>query len=157
MIEPRVYRAAFVPALLALFLTMFSLQSRPPPLEQGLAADILFDGRLAAIESARIAEREPDRRAGGGPRPLPGHQMQDPPAIALGMHRAADRQLPARPAQPAGVARLPAGARIEHGAVELDPIRAGGGHRRLRLGEIGVVAEEKLGHGTASDIVAALA
>jgi hypothetical protein len=64
MIEPRVYRAAFVPALLALVLTMFSLQSRPPALEQGLAADVLFDGRLAAIESARIAEREPDRRPG---------------------------------------------------------------------------------------------
>jgi hypothetical protein len=64
MIEPRVYRAAFVPALLALVLTMFSLQSRPRPLAQGLAADVLFDGRLAAIESARIAEREPDRRVG---------------------------------------------------------------------------------------------
>ncbi|MGH2712584.1 MAG: hypothetical protein ACRDM7_01620, partial [Thermoleophilaceae bacterium] len=64
MIEPRVYRAAFVPALLALVLTMFSLQSRPRSLPQGLAADVLFDGRLAAIESARIAEREPDRRAG---------------------------------------------------------------------------------------------
>jgi hypothetical protein len=64
MIEPRVYRAAFVPALLALVLTMFSLQSRPGPLPQGLAADVLFDGRLAAIESARIAGREPDRRPG---------------------------------------------------------------------------------------------
>jgi hypothetical protein len=64
MIEPRVYRVAFVPALLALVLTMFSLQSRPRPLPQGLAADVLFDGRLAAIESARIAEREPDRRPG---------------------------------------------------------------------------------------------
>jgi hypothetical protein len=64
MIEPRVYRAAFVPALLALVLTMFSLQSRPRPLPQGLAADVLFDGRVAAIESARIAEREPDRRPG---------------------------------------------------------------------------------------------
>ncbi len=64
MIEPRLYRLAFLPALLALVLTMFSLQSRPRPLPQGLAADVLFDGRLAAIEAARIAEREPDRRAG---------------------------------------------------------------------------------------------
>jgi len=64
VIEPRVYRAAFVPALLALVLTMFSLQSRPRPLPQGLAADVLFDGRLAAAETARIAEAEPDRRAG---------------------------------------------------------------------------------------------
>jgi hypothetical protein len=64
MIEPRVYRAAFVPALLALVLTMFSLQSRPPALPQGLAADVLFDGRFAALESERIAERAPDRRPG---------------------------------------------------------------------------------------------
>jgi hypothetical protein len=64
MIDSRVYRAAFVPALLALVMTMFSLQSRPRSLPQGLAADVLFDGRLAAIETARIAEREPDRRPG---------------------------------------------------------------------------------------------
>jgi hypothetical protein len=64
VIEPRVYRAAFAPALLALVLTMFSLQSRPPPLPQGLAADVLFDGRVAAAEAARIAEVAPDRRAG---------------------------------------------------------------------------------------------
>ena len=64
MIEPRVYRAAFVPALLALVLTMFSLQSRPGPLPQGLAADVLFDGRLAAAGAVDIASREPDRRAG---------------------------------------------------------------------------------------------
>ena len=65
MFEPRVYRAAFIPALLALVLTMFSLQSRPAPLPQGLAADVLFDGRVAAAETARIAEAAPDRRPGG--------------------------------------------------------------------------------------------
>jgi hypothetical protein len=64
MIEPRVYRAAFVPALLALVLAMFSLGSRPRPLPQGLAADVLFDGRLAAASTAEIAEAEPDRRPG---------------------------------------------------------------------------------------------
>jgi hypothetical protein len=64
MIEPRVYRAAFVPALLALVLTMFSLQSRPGALGQGLAADVLFDGRLAATSAATIAADEPDRRPG---------------------------------------------------------------------------------------------
>jgi hypothetical protein len=62
--EPRVYRAAFVPALLALVLTMFSLQSRPRPLAQGLAADVLFDGNVAAAEAARIVAAAPDRRAG---------------------------------------------------------------------------------------------
>ncbi len=65
MFEPRVYRAAFVPALLAVVLTMFSLQSRPRPLAQGLAADVLFDGRVAAAEAGRIAAAAPDRRAGG--------------------------------------------------------------------------------------------
>jgi hypothetical protein len=64
VIEPRVYRAAFVPALFALVLTMFSLQSRPRPLPQGLAADVLFDGRVAAAEAARIAVAAPDRGPG---------------------------------------------------------------------------------------------
>ena len=64
MIEPRVYRAAFVPAVLAVMLAMFSLESRPRPLPQGLAADVLFDGRQAAATANTIAAREPDRRAG---------------------------------------------------------------------------------------------
>jgi hypothetical protein len=64
VIEPRIYRAAFVPALLALVLTMFSFESRPRPLPQGLAADVLFDGRQAAQLAADIAEDQPDRRAG---------------------------------------------------------------------------------------------
>lgn len=64
MIEPRIYRAAFVPALLAVVLTMFSFQSRPRPLPQGLAADVLFDGAQAAGLAARIAADEPDRRSG---------------------------------------------------------------------------------------------
>ena len=64
MIEPRVYRAAFVPALLALVLAMFSFQSRPRPLPQGLAADVLFDGESAAAAAADIAEEQPNRRPG---------------------------------------------------------------------------------------------
>ncbi|HEX2234136.1 MAG TPA: hypothetical protein VHG69_12325 [Thermoleophilaceae bacterium] len=64
MIEPRVYRAAFVPALLAVVLAMFSLESRPGPLAQGLAADVLFEGELAAGSAAALARRFPDRRAG---------------------------------------------------------------------------------------------
>ncbi|MET0614163.1 MAG: hypothetical protein ABW142_01865 [Thermoleophilaceae bacterium] len=64
MIEPRIYRAAFVPALLAVVLTMFSFQSRPGPLRQGLPADVLFDGNQAAELATRIATQEPDRRAG---------------------------------------------------------------------------------------------
>jgi hypothetical protein len=64
VIEPRIYRAAFVPALLAVVLTMFSFQSRPGPLRQGLAADVLFDGNQATALAARIAADAPDRRAG---------------------------------------------------------------------------------------------
>lgn len=58
------YRAAFVPALLAVVLTMFSFQSRPRPVPQGLAADVLFDGAQAAGLAARIATDTPDRRPG---------------------------------------------------------------------------------------------
>jgi hypothetical protein len=57
VIEPRVYRAAFLPALVATVVVMFSLESRPPPLPQGLAADVLFDGNLAAQAAQGIAER----------------------------------------------------------------------------------------------------
>ena len=64
MIEPRVYRAAFVPALLALVLVMFSLESQPAPLPQGLAADVLFDGEAAMDAAAAIARATPDRRPG---------------------------------------------------------------------------------------------
>jgi hypothetical protein len=64
VIEPRIYRAAFVPALLAVVLTMFSFQSRPPALGQGLAADVLFDGNQAAELATRIAADAPDRRPG---------------------------------------------------------------------------------------------
>jgi hypothetical protein len=64
VIEPRVYRAAFVPALLAVVLAMFSFQSRPRALPQGLAADVLFDGAQAAELAARIATDAPDRRPG---------------------------------------------------------------------------------------------
>ena len=64
MIEPRVYRAAFIPALIALVLAMFSFESRPRPLPQGLAADVLFDGERAAGSAAEIAEEQPNRRPG---------------------------------------------------------------------------------------------
>jgi hypothetical protein len=64
VIEPRIYRAAFVPALLAVVLTMFSFESRPRPVPQGLAADVLFDGNQATQLATRIATDQPDRRAG---------------------------------------------------------------------------------------------
>lgn len=64
MIEPRIYRAAFVPAVLALVLVMFSLESRPPPLPQGLAADVVFDGDQALASTRAVLAAGADRRAG---------------------------------------------------------------------------------------------
>jgi hypothetical protein len=64
LIEPRIYRATFVPALLAVVIAMFSLESRPPSVPQALAADVLFDGRVALAGATRLAEAQPDRRPG---------------------------------------------------------------------------------------------
>ena len=65
MIEPRIYRAAFIPAVLAVVLVMFSLENRPKPVPQGLAADVLFDGDIAFRELRQIVARHPDRQPGG--------------------------------------------------------------------------------------------
>lgn len=62
MIEPRIYRAAFAPALLAVVIAMFSLQSRPAAVPQALAADVLFDGRVALADAQKLAADLPDRR-----------------------------------------------------------------------------------------------
>jgi hypothetical protein len=64
LIEPRIYRAAFLPALLALVIGMFSLESRPTSVPQALAADVLFDGRVALTGLQRLAKAHPDRRPG---------------------------------------------------------------------------------------------
>ncbi|HYI35164.1 MAG TPA: hypothetical protein VEX39_01045, partial [Thermoleophilaceae bacterium] len=64
MIEPRIYRVAFVPAILAVVLVMFSLQSSPKELEQGLPADVVFEGAGAATTANRLVDSARDRRAG---------------------------------------------------------------------------------------------
>ncbi|HZI91436.1 MAG TPA: hypothetical protein VFD31_07400 [Thermoleophilaceae bacterium] len=64
MIEPRVYRAALVPAVLAVILVMFSLESRPRPLPQGLAADVVFDGDQALTTLRSLDRAGRDRRPG---------------------------------------------------------------------------------------------
>jgi len=64
VIEPRIYRAAFIPAVLAVVLVMFSLENRPRPAPQGLAADVLFDGDIAFRELRQIVARHPDRQPG---------------------------------------------------------------------------------------------
>ena len=64
MIEPRVYRAALLPAVLAAILVMFSLESRPRPLPQGLAADVVFDGDQALTTLRSLERAGRDRRPG---------------------------------------------------------------------------------------------
>jgi hypothetical protein len=64
VIEPRIYRAAFFPALLALVLVAFSLEPPPRALDQGLAADALFEGTTAINTVKAIVSSAPDRTAG---------------------------------------------------------------------------------------------
>ena len=64
MIEPRIYRAAFLPAVLAVLLVAFSFETRPPALKQGLPGDVLFDDEAAGEQARELATATPDRRAG---------------------------------------------------------------------------------------------
>jgi hypothetical protein len=64
VIELRLYRAAFLPALLAVIVAMFSLEARPPGVPQTLAADVLFQGKAASTTINQIVGQTPDRRAG---------------------------------------------------------------------------------------------
>jgi hypothetical protein len=64
VIEPRIYRAAFLPAVFALVLVAFSLVTPPRQLDQGLAADVLFEGNAAVKTVQSIVDAAPDRSAG---------------------------------------------------------------------------------------------
>jgi len=67
MIDPRIYRTALVPVLLAFVLLAFSLENRPQPMRTPLAPDA-FQGDRAferAYESGEgLADRFPERRPG---------------------------------------------------------------------------------------------
>ncbi len=63
MIEPRLYRAAFLPALLAIVVAAFSLENRPRPIGTTLAPDA-FVGADARKQLDQLAARFPDRRPG---------------------------------------------------------------------------------------------
>jgi len=67
VIEPRIYRAALLPALLAVLVAMFAVQSRPPAPPRGLAADELFDPERALDDARTLldAERPAGRREPG--------------------------------------------------------------------------------------------
>ncbi|HEY5046067.1 MAG TPA: M28 family peptidase [Solirubrobacteraceae bacterium] len=63
MLNGRLYRAAFVPFLLALAVAAFSLGARPQPLSSTLAPDA-FEGAGAFAELQSLAAEIPDRRPG---------------------------------------------------------------------------------------------
>jgi hypothetical protein len=67
VIEPRIYRAALLPALLAVLVAMFSVESRPGALPRGLAADELFDPSRALEEAEEMAAARDEE---GGARPV---------------------------------------------------------------------------------------
>ena len=64
MIDPRIYRVAFAPALVALVVLMFSVEPIPEPLPtpETFASD--FDGRRAAATAREIVEVAPERTPG---------------------------------------------------------------------------------------------
>jgi len=63
LVDPRIYRASFVPALLALIVAMFSLGSRPGAQVSDLAPDA-FSGADATADARSFVQRFPDRRPG---------------------------------------------------------------------------------------------
>ena len=69
MLDLRVYRTAFLPALIAVFVVAFSLQSRPSPVRTRAVADAFDPARAYGSERARDSLLElgaafPDRRPG---------------------------------------------------------------------------------------------
>ncbi|HEY3758217.1 MAG TPA: M28 family peptidase [Solirubrobacteraceae bacterium] len=64
MLNGRIYRAAFLPLLLALAIAGFSLADRPAPLGSNLAPDA-FDGARVVAELNSLSARFPDPRPGG--------------------------------------------------------------------------------------------
>ena len=64
MVDPRIYRLAFAPALVALVILMFSVEPIPEPVRapETFAAD--FDGRRATTTARKIAEETPARTPG---------------------------------------------------------------------------------------------
>ena len=63
LVDLRIYRAAFIPVVIALITVMFSIQDRPAPLTSALAPDA-FDSKGAYATLREILRRAPDRRPG---------------------------------------------------------------------------------------------
>ena len=71
MLDVRVYRAAFVPALVAVFVAAFSLADRPAPATSPLAADA-FDSGAAFGDAARPQRNSLNELARAFPSRTPG-------------------------------------------------------------------------------------
>ena len=65
MIDPRIYRAGFLPALVALVIVMFSVQPLPEPLEAPTST-AGFEAGPAAHTAQQIATAAPTRTPGSG-------------------------------------------------------------------------------------------
>jgi len=63
MLDPRIYRAAFVPVLFVLIIVAFSLENRPAPLRSNLVP-AAFDGARAARMLTSLSDQYPSRRPG---------------------------------------------------------------------------------------------
>ena len=63
LIDYRLYRIAFIPALIAVVVVMFSLEGAPDPLEPGTLRGE-FDGARAAALARQIVDTAPDRTPG---------------------------------------------------------------------------------------------
>lgn len=63
VLDPRIYRAGFLPILFVLVLVGFSLREPPRPLTASLAPDA-FDGAAAFVQLDRLAREAPLRRPG---------------------------------------------------------------------------------------------
>ena len=63
MLDPRIYRAAFVPVLFVLIIVAFSLENRPAPLRSDLVP-AAFDGARAARMLTALSNEYPSRRPG---------------------------------------------------------------------------------------------
>jgi len=66
MLNPRIYRAALLPVLLAVIVVAFSLENRPQAIGTTLVPDA-FDATRAAADLDALAKRErfSERRPGG--------------------------------------------------------------------------------------------
>src|SRR4051812_21076546 len=76
MLDPRLYRVAFVPVLLALLVAAFSLQDRARAIGTTLAPDA-FDGVRAADTLDNLVDRYPNRRAGSAEDERMAHDIAD--------------------------------------------------------------------------------